>query len=73
MEAKTFPYIQEPEKSDLSCSGCCFNRELSKLIVKKGQTLGSTGSGQWACYSPPEEPFASCKKNHIIFVKKVTA
>lgn len=61
---------QEPEKSDLSRLGCCFNKELAKLITKKGQVVGSTGSNLWACYSPSVEPYSSCKKNHIIFVKK---
>lgn len=70
MEIMAALYRQEPEKSDLSCLGCCFNKELAKLITKKGQIVGSTGSGLWACYSPSVEPYSSCKKNHIIFVKK---
>lgn len=69
METNAFLYRQEQEKSDLSCLGCCFNTELSKQITKKGQVVGRTGAGIWACFSPSTEPYASCKKNHVIFTK----
>lgn len=64
-------YIQEPEKSDLSCEGCVFNKELFtskyKLISGKYVQVGKESKHQSGCYAPFQEPYMSCKKNHIIF------
>lgn len=62
-------YDEVPEKSDLSCEGCFFSKEIIKPKVKKDVIIGSEHTGKWACYAKWEEPFISCKKNHVIFKK----
>ena len=63
-------YNEVPEKSDLSCEGCCFNKEFKKPKMKKGVIVGYASTGQSGCYAPFYEPFTGCKKRHVIF--KVT-
>lgn len=60
-------YNEVPEKSDLSCEGCCFSKEIMKPVTRKGAIAKKVGSGQWGCFAPLKEPFMSCKKNHTIF------
>ncbi len=62
-------YIEVPEKSDLSCEGCSFSKEIMKPKIKKGVVIGKEHTGKWGCFAPWEEPYMSCKKNHVIFVK----
>lgn len=67
-------YAEQTEKSDLSCEGCCFNRELFTTKYKeKGKewvAVGRESKHQWACYAPSEEPYKSCKERHVIFTLK---
>lgn len=39
-------YDEVQEKSDLSCEGCCFNKEIKKPKVKKGVVVGYVSTGQ---------------------------
>lgn len=63
-------YDEVQEKSDLSCEGCCFNKEIKKPKMKKGVVIGYVSTGQSGCYAPSYEPFKGCKDRHVIF--KVT-
>lgn len=64
-------YTELTEKSDLSCEGCCFNREIfiTKYDKKGGKYIPKSKESkhQWSCEAPFREPFNSCKARHVIF------
>ena len=53
-------YITKEQASEFSCTGCAFRK-----IAEKGSHKGSD-----MCSAPDIEPFRSCMKNKVVFIKK---
>ena len=52
-------YITKEQVSEFSCTGCAFRK-----IAEKGSYKGSD-----MCSAPDIEPFGSCMKNKVVFIK----
>ena len=53
-------YITKEQDSEYSCTGCALRK-----IAEKGYHKGSD-----MCSAPDIEPFISCMKNKVVFIKK---
>lgn len=53
-------YITKDQTSEFSCTGCAFRK-----IAEKGSHKGND-----MCSAPDIEPFRSCMKNKVVFIKK---
>lgn len=52
-------YITKEQVGEFSCTGCAFRK-----IAEKGSYKGSD-----MCSAPDIEPFRSCMKNKVVFIK----
>ena len=53
-------YITKEQASEFSCTGCAF-RKIAEKSSHKGSDM---------CSEPDIEPFRSCMKNKVVFIKK---
>ena len=69
-------YTEQPQKSDLSCEGCVFNRQVfRKKLVKdphnaRQKVLKDEPTGNYGCYAPKGEPYRSCMERGVIFTQE---
>lgn len=72
MEYKGKQYQKMPEYSEFSCDGCTFHKQGMKVRnvgLKTRPEYKEMPMGQFGCIAPNEEPFRSCKHEHIIYIQ----
>lgn len=68
-------YIEMIKKSELSCEGCAFLKQIfKKKQVKdpknpKKKIIVDEPTGDFGCYAPKGEPYASCMERGVIFTQ----
>lgn len=66
-------YTEQQQKSELNCEGCVFLRQVfKKKQVKdpknpKKKIIVDDATGDFGCYAPKGEPYASCMERGVIF------
>ena len=69
-------YTEQPQKSDLSCEGCVFHKQVfRKKLVKdpnnpRRKILIDEPTGNYGCYAPKGEPYRSCMERGVIFTQE---
>lgn len=70
IEYKGKSYEAVPERSEFSCEGCAFIHIIMKMknVGKLSKPeYKEVDTGQRGCSAPNQEPFRSCKHDHVVF------